>query len=115
MESMKQQNKFVKALAQLAVIVFFMNATYGACCFASPATEVMDAAVMEMPCHQTDGNGATSSNSDDCCLMCMPMMTAIDIKTSDLSAMDTPILKVAPVLTISGIDPPFRPPIALLS
>lgn len=114
MECMKQRSKIGKALAQIAVIVFFLNATHGACCFASPAADAMDGAAVEMPCH-TDGVSSASSNSDDCCLMCMPVMVSIDVKMSHVSAMDTPIVKVAPVLTISGVDPPFRPPISLLS
>lgn len=115
MECMKQRSKSSKALAQLAVIVFCLNATYGICCFALPTADAMNTAGMEMPCHQTDGESGASSTSDDCCLMCMPMMASIDIRTSNASAEVTPAVRVSPAVTVGGIDPPFRPPTSRLS
>ena len=117
MGRMRQKTKIGKALLQIAALVFFLNATsaFGSCCFAMAASDVMDAAGMEMPCHQTSDKGGDDSNTDDCCFTCMPMMASIDAKISNVPAATTPYIKAMPALITSSIDPLFRPPITPLS
>ncbi len=117
MGRMRQKAKIGKALLQIATLAFFLNAAsaFGSCCFAMAASDVVDAAGMEMPCHQTSDNGEDDSNSDDCCFTCMSMMASIDAKISNVPAATTPYIKAMPALISSSIDPLFRPPITPLS
>ena len=117
MKRMSQKTRIGKALLQIATLVFFLNAAsaFGSCCFAMAASDFMGAAGMEMPCHQTSDKSGDDSNSDDCCFTCMSMMASIDAKISNVSAAAAPYVKAMPALITSSIDPPFRPPITLLS
>lgn len=101
-----------KTLLQLAAVLFFLNTAtaYGACCLVSPEPESQ----VEMPCHQPE-EGAGEELSGDCCLLCIPMIQA-DIGTQEVIIVHPAdlIASITPPAT-SGVDPPFRPPIQLLS
>ncbi len=97
---------------QTAAVVFFLNtvSAYGACCLMLPES---DAAELP-PCHQVQENDKVDDNAD-CCLACVPalqMTSAIDasvpVPTTQPFAGNVPSVSSDP-------DPPYRPPIPILS
>ena len=115
MVRMRRRTHIGKALLRIAALVFFVNTAtaYGACCFEVPQSSDTDA-VVEMPCHQNDDESNDSSDADDCCVLCLSMMASLDAGIASIhgAAITT---TTTPTSITTGIDPPFRPPISLLS
>ncbi len=114
MKRMRRRNKIGKALLRIAAIVFFLNAaaSYGPCCIEMPDSEDV---VTNMPCHQTDHDLDKTSSPDDCCLLCVPMMGPTVTLCKQASTVQAINVQAITLFPTNGVDPPFRPPISLLS
>ncbi|MDE0952529.1 MAG: hypothetical protein OSA45_14760 [Halioglobus sp.] len=111
--TMMRKPRIGVALFRMAAVVFFLNTmnVYGACCI-EPAAN--DSATMQMPC-QHNGDSNSSEQGNDCCLMCVPMISPDADPDAVIETFATTAAFKNPQPISSGIDPPFRPPIIRLS
>lgn len=116
---MRQVSKVGKVLLQVAAIGFFVNAmgAYGACDMTMHSADV--SAEERMPCHGVAGGTTTQDTSEieaeDCCSACVPVAIFASLGVATQLAADAVDSQSILVLVSSGFDPPFRPPIAILS
>lgn len=117
---MRQVNRIGKVLLQVAAIGFFLNAisAYGACDMKMHASDV--GAEESMPCHgladeKTMSIATADADAEDCCSACVPVGISATIDTATQLSAETLATRSALILASSGFDPPFRPPIAVLS
>ncbi len=106
------KSRIGKALLHLAAVLFVLNTAtaYGSCCFMPADAE----SETQMPCHTSNGE-AVEVPADDCCPMCVPIPQPLARPYSILDGHQAkPVADIAPP-TSSGFDPPYRPPIQLLS
>ncbi len=109
-----------KALLQVAAIGFFLNAmtAYAACDMTMYASE--NTAEERIPCHGIAGGTATEVATadvdlEDCCSACVSVALFASLGVAAQFTVDDVETPSASVLVSSGFDPPFRPPIAILS
>ena len=109
-----------KALLQVAALSLFLNAmsAYGACGMQAQAAD--DASEARMPCHGSDREAMTDLPASDidvenCCSACVPVAIFTSIDAGSPLRAESVRIRSTTLQASSGFDPPFRPPIAVLS
>ncbi len=99
-------------LFRFAALLFVLNSTlaYAGCSVETPSGTVMS----DMPCHH-ETSAEDPSASDECCQYCVSGILATSGSTIAHAVEFGFALTPTFALPHSGIDPPFRPPITLLS
>lgn len=106
------RSRIGKVLMHMAVALFILNTAtaYGSCCLMPAAME----SGTQMPCHTSD-DGSVEDPSDDCCPMCVPIPQLHPGPYSIVVAHQAKLVADITPPASSGFDPPYRPPIQILS
>ena len=108
-----QSNK-TRWLLQTAAVVFLLNSAnaFGACCFLMDQPNEAG----QPPCHQsTEAPGvmqqADTELTDSCCVSCAPAAPVHFALSAQTTQPAEPFLPQSVAQPITGLDPPYRPPI----
>ena len=113
---MKHHSSLFRALVRVAILMFALNATlaYGSgCCIVEMTHEASES--MEMPCHEGVDQNQSTSVSNECCLVCVSMIRPLELVQVFAPAIFLPLNSFLTPPRFSRVDPPFRPPISILS
>ncbi len=106
------ESRSARLFIQTAAVVFFLNSVsaYGACCLMVSESDTVELP----PCHQVQEDDKVEDNAE-CCLACVPALQMTSTLDSSVPVLLAQALAGNVPSISSEPDPPYRPPIVILS